>query len=135
MKHIHRAPYFIRSSRAVGCGIKLVLAYHLRDGENSVRDAQLTGLVKHNSFILRGVDITMSWVDRQSGDDGALTAAWSVTCGSIAAVIALATGNVPLAVFALSVTATDLVRRLAYRVMNPEPSSYPHRRSRVDGTH
>jgi hypothetical protein len=77
----------------------------------------------------------MSWVDCQSGDDGALTAGWSVTCGLIAAVTAFGTGNMPLVVFALSVTALDLARRMAGRVMNREPSNYLHRRSGVDGRH
>jgi hypothetical protein len=62
--------------------------------------------------------MSISWLDGQSADDGALTAGWSVTCGLLAALIALGTANVPLVIFALSVTATDLARRLACRLMN-----------------
>ena len=77
----------------------------------------------------------MSRVDVQSGDDGALSTGWSVTCGLLAAVIAFSTGNVPLVVFALGVTAADLVRRMARFVMNREHIYYTHRPSRIDGSH
>jgi hypothetical protein len=59
----------------------------------------------------------MSTADHQT-DDGALSTGWSVLCGSTAAGIGFYTGNQPLIVVALSVTAADLVRRVAIQVLN-----------------
>jgi hypothetical protein len=75
----------------------------------------------------------MSFSPDQNGDAGALSTGWSVTCGLMAAAAGCSVGNMPTVVLAVSVTAADLIRRIAGRVAHRRYATALTRARRVDG--